>query len=482
MSGLAEKSPNIAEIEERLRSIRPDPGERFHQRMAGAPWQVLHHNRRGIVPMNPKMRLAIFVMLMVLLMAALAALPAGRVLANEVLHFFTRNPANSMPLPPDQIMAPVPSATPEPTHALTLQPADQAAQVTATATLAPTPGSNPAEMKEMSLVEAEAAVGFDLYQPLNLPRDYRLKRIFYDAEHQAANLWYASPQASTGEFFQITEGKALAPLSVGADATVETVAVGEYRAEFVRGMWFTADGASQKTWVNDAEVYTIRWQAGDITISILFMLNDRFYPAYLERNEMLAVARGMARCAPGGDHVCLVAQPTQAKTPEPADPWADALNSVAEAQTKAAFDLLEPAILPEGLSFSHARYSSFSGSIMLFYGSFGPDKIRMTGPVLIIDEMPRSVTMSSPADTYPPEAIQAVEVNGYRGYLVTGDMSTGVFEPGQPTATPAWDADTGSVWLTWETADMHITIQFHPGRQGARLSAQDMLKIGESLK
>jgi hypothetical protein len=549
--------------------------------------------------------------------------PPGRALAQQILHFFTRALGNTLPLPPGQVFEPVPSTTPEPTYTLALQPADQVVQTTPTTK--PTLALNPEELKDMSIVEAEAAVGFGLYEPVRLPLDYRLTRILYDPIHQSVSMWYASPRAGSGEFFQVTQGRNLASLSVGLDAKVETVAIGEHSAEFVRGGWFVANGASESTWESQAGVYTLRWQAEDVTISIEFLMNDSFLPAYLERDEMLAVAQNLVRCDPAGDYTCEVSQAAAAAGFTPwqfpaapaglsfnhvdyrpgltvlqygsgmdqltilqstrdfaaqeedswfsvpadaiqgvdvagqpgeyvkgqfmaqpgeseagwnpdsplerlrwkSDAWwfqiikiggtslqsqpmadmagqltgtvaqvqadrqqntlpedglPDAYTDVTDLETAAGFDVLEPGVLPDGLPFSHARYIPDSGGVMLFYGSFAPDKLHANGPILVVNETPRQANEVNVGSSYPPEAVQPVEVNGYSGRFITGMMETVQSEPGQPAPAPLWNPDAGVLTLAWNTDEMTFTVNFNSsGQGGARVSAQDLLRIAGSL-
>ena len=479
MTGRKGKTPDIAQIEELLQSTRLEPGARFHQQMAGAPWKAASTQKEGVFKMNGKYRFAAFVAVVLVLITVLFVTPAGSVLANQVAHFFTRAQSNALPLPSDQIQPPVPSATPEPTHALALQPASQVATTAPTATLVPTPVFNPDELQDLSLAEAEAAVGFKLYQPSSLPRDYRLTRILYDPKHQTVSLQYTSPQTGTGEFFQVMEGKNLEPLSVGSDAQIETVDVGGASAEFVQGAWFIANGASEKTWESETGTYTLRWREGDVTISIQFFLNESFSPAYLEKDEMLAVARSITQEAAGSE-IPLVAAGEQPGA-APATNQPDLFTSIPDLEARAGFDVLEPGLLPEGLAFSHARYNSSFGSVSLFYGSFAPDRIHADGPVLVVIQAPLTRTGGGPTIEYPPGAIQTIKINGYLGQLMQGSIETFMAEPGQPTPEPVWHANDGTFNLSWETDEASLTIHFGPAGKGGRITLEELLQIAESL-
>ena len=626
MSDQLKKTPDIAQIEELLHSIRPEPGALYHHRMASAPWTAAATRKKGVFRMKRKYRFAVVVAVVLILAAVFAITPVGSVLAGQIIHFFARTQGNTLPLSEDQILAPVPSATPEPTRVLALQPADQVVAPTKTATPVPEPEFSPDELQDLDLMAAEAAVGFDLYQPVRLPRDYRLDRIFYDPQRQAVGLRYVSPQAGSGEFFQITEGRDLEPLSVGPEAKIEVVDIGGINAEFVQGSWFVANGADEATWESKAEVYTLRWQVEDITVSAEFFLNESYSPAYLEQDEMLALAQDLVRCSSNENFDCLVSQASAAAgfTPWqfPAAPlgmsfqsvdyrpdltalqygngmdqltllqsthdfaaqeegsWfsvaPDAIRSVTIAgnpgeyvkgqfmaavgeveaawdpdalverlrwkngdwwfqiirigafspdvqvlvdlagevtqdvsqgaaanpqdlsqtinqqpdlfvdvtglETRAGFNVLEPDLLPEGLTFSHARYEPFFGGTMLFYGSFAPDKMHVNGSVLVISQVPRAKADIENTGHYPPEALQEVLVGGSPGFFMQGSIETFMSEPGQPTPEPVWHAEDGTLMLTWKTEDMTFTIRFSPSSGGGRITREEMLKIAESLR
>lgn len=474
MSELPIKKIEIEGIEGLLRSIHPEPGERYHQRMARAPWEPKSRLRQNAGLRKQHLAFgAAFLLLAVILLAT----PAGKVLADALLQFFTRTQGNTLPVPTDQIAAPVPTRTPAPTHALAMHPAEE--MVTPTPTITPTLPSQAGALQEMTLLEAEAAIGFDLYEPQELPRDYRLTRIQYDAQQQAVTMLYASPKAATGEFFAITQGKHLPPFEVGADAAIETIPLGAASAEFVRGMWFTPAGSDQAYWEDRSEIYTLRWQMEEVAISIQFVFNEPFSPAYLERDEMLAMARSLKQCKTGEE--CPL---KNAATPTPGMGWEQAFTGIEAVAAAAGYPIYQPDVLPEGLAFSHARYEPYSHSVMLFYGSFGADLIRSNGPVLIVYQRPLTGNETTNNETldsgFPAEAIQDVEVNGYPGKIYRGSLSTGMYVEGQPTSTPAWTDEYGEISLSWATEEWEFSVRFSAS-SGARLTAEDLIAIAESL-
>jgi len=603
-------------IEDLLRSIQPKPGERYYQQIANAPWAPTRTHRQP--GWSKKYRFAALAAGFLVLVLALLTTPAGSVVANEILRFFTRAQGNGLPVPTDQYVAPIPSPSPAPTRDLAVLPAEQVARTTPTPK--PTATAYPGMPTELSLAEAEALAGFDLYEPLRLPRDYRLRRIFYNSYVQAIQMDYASPRAGSGEYFSIIQGKNLPPVTVGADAEIETFQVGDYTAELVRGIWFADAGSTQSTWREEPEWYTIRWQAQDITIEIGLRLNETVFPAYISHDEMIALARDVVRCPANVDFKCQLSQvsaaasftplqlpsppagfafqgvdyrpgltaliygngeqqltilqatdkshlrqadpiwssaptsiiqvvdvagwpgemiqglpvppstwnpeaaaarirwengntwfqmiatggivPEQAQdlialasqltpdeslaklgrqpTPQPPQDIAAAYTDFTELEAAAGFDILEPAVLPDELNFSHARYLADPGIVMLFYGKFAADLMHSSGPVLRIHQREKYTDSLETPREYPTEAIKPVDINGYPGILWTGSLHTTMPVVGQPTPSPTWVND-GSLSLIWQTDQMELSLNFSPGRFGERLTTEDLLQIAESL-
>lgn len=476
-------TPDIPQIEETLRSIRPTPGVRFYQRMENVPWKRGRTLNEGENRMKRRYIVSAIAALVLVITAVLAITPAGRALANELLQFFTRSQGNTLPLPPDQVMPVVPTSTQEPPYTLPLLPAaqvnSQTATPRATSTLPAPPAGSEQDIQPLADIQsARSLAGFGWGEPAQLPRDYRMTGIQFDPIQQAVILRYVSPRAGSGEFFQITQGKNLAPFSVGANAQVEKVSLGQAQAEFVRGGWFTPNGATQSTWEKDANVYTLRWQAGETMITIVFFVNETFSPAYLEKEEMLAVGRSLMCCEGGpANPVGQVSTPVQKFT------YDQAIESFAGVEKAAGRDLLEPGLLPAGLAFSHARYDADNDSIMLFYGSFAPDKIRSNGPVLLINTGPDPSPVGDyDRQYYPPEAIQEASVHGQPAQVTLGYLETGTAQPGQPEPTPAWKSGPITISIRWSENGRVYVLRFQGSySQNAQVSVEDMLKVAESM-
>ena len=419
---MSQLPPSIHEIEEILHSIQPFPRDIYHQHMATDPWKVTYQEKSGGFQMNQKYKYTGFVLLVLLVVFSILAItPIGAVLANEIVQFFKRTQGNTLPIPTDQVWQIMPSITPEPTRHVTLMPAAEITYIAPTATANPQPVPDAKVPDDLTIKAAAYYAGFEPYQPLNLPRDYRLTGILYDATQQSLTLKYASPRAGSGEFFQITEGKDLPPLTVGANATIENIDINGYPAQFVRGQWFVLNGSDQSTWENNAEIYTIRWQVKDIFISIQFFLNDSFYPAYVTRDEMLTTAHSLVVCpttANTSDYACEIGQ----------------INAV-------GFIPWQLPAAPQGYTYQYADYRPDMTAI---YYSNSTSQLGIFQSHLDFSQQQSDNIW----DSVPADAIQATNVSNDPAEYVKGDF---IIPPN--TNEAVWKADAPRERLRWKNGE-----------------------------
>ncbi len=407
----------------------------------------------------------------------LAKVPEGQVLAQELISFFTRSEGNVKPVPTEYITELMPTHTPEPPYGLALVPVEADDFITQPPT--------PPAPQGISLDEAENLAGFDLFEPSKLPRDYALSKVEFNNENQTVRLEFKSPQAGSGEFFAITQGKGLEPIEVGASAGVEDLQIGNSSAQLVQGGWFTPLGSTEAMWSGDGGPIFLRWEAEDIYIEILFMLNDSFLPAYITRDEMIALADGLVQCPSSKSAACDGNQVNTSRIPVPSNDkdWMEAYRSVAEVEALAKFDVLVPGLLPEGIPFSHVRYNANLQTVWIECGNWGNDLMHTNGPTLRIFQNVLTGQEKTYIEDYPPEAIEAVSINGYDGKLYKGSLNWPQAAAGEPSPAPIWDPESGIVMVTWSTESIRYSISFYPGYMGGeRLSTQNLLLIAESLK
>jgi hypothetical protein len=159
---------DTSRIEALLRSIRPIPGEEFNRRMASAPWNTADERKVRPFSLGRNYRLA-SIIACVIVLVGLIFTPAGRALAQEIIHFFNQIVGTSFPLPEDQIVQPVPTGTPQPTYYPALLPSDRLTKTKSEpepeATLSPTPVLNLDLLQDIDSTTARSLVDFQLLEP-----------------------------------------------------------------------------------------------------------------------------------------------------------------------------------------------------------------------------------------------------------------------------------------------------------------------------
>ncbi len=434
--------PSIAEIEAMLSSMTPQPGERYHQHMRQAPWLSTGIKPAGIL--NQKKAVFAFgSALVILLLLAISLTPVGGVLADQVLKFFTRAQGDTITIPEDQIYTLPPPPTPEPTQYQALLPIDQIP------TPAPTKDVRDSATLDwltgISLLEAQALVDWPLYQPMQLPEDYRLNHINYYEDRDAIYMFYKSPLASTGEHFMVLQGKNLEVLEIAEGAEVEFIPVGDKTAEMVRGLWWAEPGSSHSNWVDQEGVYTVQWNEGDISIQMVFMMNDDFKPAYLDHDQIVAVVQSIAQCPAEEKYTCQLQQMTMAVGFKP---W--------------KFNYL-----PKGFTFQKVDYRD--GLAAQWY-SKGNATLTFTQANYNF-----TIRRTDPWYHIPKEAIQAVQVRNLTAEYVRGQL-----EMDENSSPSEWNPTANEERLRWKQGDYWFQIVVSGGETSDQ--KQQMLQIAESLQ
>jgi hypothetical protein len=253
---------------------------------------------------------------------------------------------------------------------------------------------------------------------------------------------------------------------VPPSAAVERVRVGEFEGEYVRGYFVIKPGASGAVWDPEAHVRRLCWREGGLLFEL--RLGGRVAPVeYLERDTLIALAES------------LVYRPVVAE--ERRRP--DYLRSVADAETLAGFDVLEPTILPEGFVFEYATYDARTRMVRLSYSApTGPG----TAAVVLFQTPQDNVDAKEPLEGFPQDEIEMVQVGEACGYYAEG-VGMVVFEgtqtPGTATPTAVWQPDDPQRTLTWTVDGLAIRLHFFTSQwYGGRLDKAAMIELAESLR
>ncbi len=253
-------SPEEPQIEALLSSIKPQPSQRFHQRMAAAPWNRSEHKswpralRWSVISL-----LALLVV--TLTFVSLLALPSFHALAQQIRLFFWHSSSDQLELttlPPGTTSPYAVSETPPP---------------------------------QLSIEAVQAQAGYPLLVPQQLPQGLRFLGASYDPVLQAVTLRYGSLN-HTLLITQRPSGEIQEYSTVGASASIETVNLRGGEGELVSGGWMVATPApgseaqatpGDVTWDSTLHQHILRWQESGMIYKILSSGEGSLSPQELVR-------------------------------------------------------------------------------------------------------------------------------------------------------------------------------------------------------
>lgn len=335
------------EIEILLAKIQPLPGEQFHKKMAQAPW------RRPSTVSNAQLRAAVVMILIVIVILTIT--PQGRAWAQEVVQFFTRVTADTVQLSDETIQQ---MNEPMQEYDLTLIPVLipevplEMQAITGCETL------QKAESYRCQVDLAESTLGFDLKELPEKPIDWEFNSLSFDPDAHMAGIRYEFDFTETSySTLVIKQGTGYFPDSGNNPwesvpvEKVETVSIGGYPGEYVKGRFGLSPGNDKLTW-SDHDVHRLAWREDTIWYWIEFWPNLNLVPE-IGRDELIHMAES------------LIFSPVE--TMEGLNP--DRLSSIVDAEKISGLDLKSPTLLPMNMDFSYARYSSDDQKVDLIYGS-----------------------------------------------------------------------------------------------------------------
>lgn len=145
----------------------------------------------------------------------------------------------------------------------------------------------------LTLDEAQALAGFQIYQPTWLPDKFEFEKALYDPENNVVTLMYYY-----GGNINNAVGLKLEPKTdsgtcyicrlVGSSARVQTVSINGIEGEYVEGVWTLEDGAV--VW-KSYSYYTVMkhmiWQTDEMTFELSYMGNT------LTKKDLIAIAESV---------------------------------------------------------------------------------------------------------------------------------------------------------------------------------------------
>jgi hypothetical protein len=417
--------PNEKQIEALLEKLPPQPGKHLDQRLLDAPWMLPSRQGERMDLTQPRRlsRVAFASLMVVALLSLVFITPQGRALAQSILHFFTRAESNTFPVEPPQ--------APE-------NPGDPSM---------PT-AEPPAPL--VNVAEAEMQAGFDAAELPLVPEgfNYLGARLYgntisieYEAQGGGGNLI----------IMQSKEGFLQSDWDRVPAETVTPVKIGDLDGEFAQGTFVVPAGESSAVWNPDAAILRLRWMQGGVWVEMT-KFGDVEAIEYLDQSGMIELAERLTT-----DIFPL---------------------TIAEAESAAGFDILEPTWLPESLSFDGAVFESSQwgersqDTVRTFY-SFGP---RLESNGIVLRQGPiKSIEACDICDLVGSSAqVESVQIGD-----TTGEYAVGVWKA-DDAGNWIWSDDPWLQTLRWQEDDIAFELLYMGPPE--EITKADLIAIAESLQ
>jgi len=407
-----------------------------------SPWEVIKLRAEKNLPKRSSVRLVKpankgiltrslgYVMLLALLAGAIYLItPQGQVTANSLWRFFQKAESNTLPLPE---INPVP------------------AQIE---------GENNQQgswTRGLTLSEAEELAKFKVQELKYAPEGYIRTDMIFNSQTQSVLQIFKFHPAQAGEMFILDQQLSSNGEPVGQNAEIEQISIGNTLVEVVNGAWFTADSSKLQEWTSESQIRTYRWQQDGFFFTLQFSVGDTFSPAYLSKEDMQAV----------------VETAVGVRTTPLVKANLNNLSNIEEVKHAAPFQLLAPALVPEGFILERGVYEPENKRVVLIYrpqDSSGS----LNNASLVIFEILNDGSSPSPyyAKEWPTGMIKQVMVGSAAGTLTHGTVDKGGYFP-----SPDYS-------LYWETDTLRITINFSASSSDpSRLDEAGLIQIAESLR
>lgn len=138
----------------------------------------------------------------------------------------------------------------------------------------PTPVPAPESLPDLSVAEAAALASFAVKELANLPEGYRLASVYYDEVRDRVTFLYIK-DTYLGIVLHQEPAETAEPWTIGADAVIKPVTVGDVPGEYVRGSWDWGEpategsiGSAEMIWKSDDPYQQLRWTQDGIVYTV----------------------------------------------------------------------------------------------------------------------------------------------------------------------------------------------------------------------
>jgi hypothetical protein len=428
----------------------------------------LHAFLNGNQPRFRRLRTGMaFILALALAAFLLFSTPAGRTLAQSIIHFFTPQISDVLPVPTEKPLVWAEQTPGKPVPTQTELPK---------AGNFPECGNFPKPL--CSVEQIRSKVDFPVKQLASAPAPM----IFIGATGEPGTVWilYDTPDHSGAILMTIqpwSGGSEKLSRNIGATAVVDAVKIGDFSGEYVKGAFGYQSGETEAHWDNNADTQTLRWVDAGVLYTLLTS------GQHLNKDELISLAGNLTdkpanqpdTPTPGPDAV----------EPEVYDFRKDYPLTLAEAEKLAGYKVLQPSSLPEILSFLGAAYKPEEKMVRTSF--MRSQDIGQTTDGLLLSEQPIPESGAYPlssfivgtkteVDKYAPGIIvgtvERIQVGGVMTQYVEGNWQ------GTDCCGWKWSPDPYLKRLRWQTKDMAFELSY----VGLEITKEDILKIAESLK
>ncbi len=410
-------------------------------------------------------------LVMLLLIAGLLLTPQGRAWARSALQFFTRSESDTLPVSPTETLAWVNPKDPTGTPAPTMMPM-----------AAFSAECGDFQAPRCSVEQIRVKVDFPVKELGTIPAGM----YFTGATGGPAEVYivYDLPNHNGGMVLvqQPWTGSAgQTAWQVAPAAIVEMVPVGSATAEYVKGSYNYIAGEVEMKWNPDIGQEALRWVDRDVFYTLYHLGVDVAFG----KDGLAALAASLTAESVSANLAPMPSTPT----PEAPGPSPYYQLTIAKAEELAGFDLREPALLPQVVSFIGAAYQPEYNLVSIFY--LYDQSMMPNDNGLEMNQQPASIGMDCALCGFLIGDLAAIQA-AYDGKVVGTNAVIETVQIGSVTGQyvqGVWAADeddTGMRWhgefevrrLRWQADGMAFELIFW----GSQISKEELVTIAESMR